>query len=90
MDELERHQRALEPAARELTSHVVSRLSESLERSGVRPISGEVAFDRLRHRAEDGRGEPGDPIANTLSPGFEHGGRVVRRALVRLEPPSGS
>ncbi len=85
VEELDRAQGSFEPARRELVDHVLMRLGEILTQPGVEVIRGEQTFLRDRHQA-DRRARAGDAIAETLSPGFAIGRRVLRRARVRLEP----
>ncbi len=87
IDELDRHMTSLDPQHQELADHVIIRLGEVLERSGVDVISDEAAFDSKRHRPEraGSRTSPGATIAETMSPGFAVGRRVLRRARVRVE-----
>jgi hypothetical protein len=86
-DELDRHGASFDPQRREVAAHVCYRLQEILERSGVTLISGDPTFDRNRHRPEPAAAgiAAGAVIAETLSPGFSVGRRVLRRARVRLE-----
>jgi hypothetical protein len=85
-DELDRHGASFDPPRREVAEHVCYRLQEILERSGIALISGDSTFDRNRHRPEPAAGiAAGAVIAETLSPGFSVGRRVLRRARVRLE-----
>lgn len=86
--ELESNRDRLDPdKPREIADHVMMRLAEVLERSGVEVIWDDEAFDSKRHAPEkaSGRIEPGAAIAETLSPGFAVGRRVLRRARVRVE-----
>ena len=86
VDELDTHMSGLDAPRREMAEHVLMRLEEVLARSGVEVISEEAVFDRSRHRPDDADGSavPGAPIAETLSPGFAVGPRVLRRARVRV------
>lgn len=87
VDELDRNMASFDPERQELADHVILRMEEGLERSGVDVISEDEAFDSKRHRPEKAttKTSPGAPIAETLSPGFAVGRRVLRRARVRLE-----
>lgn len=86
VDELDQHSRSFDGPRRELTEHVILRLEEVLERSGVEVISGEETFDRGRHKPDGvGTAAPGAAISGTLSPGFAVGRRVLRRARVQVE-----
>lgn len=87
VDELDRHMASLDPRYQELADHVIFRLGEVLERSGVDVISDDTAFDSRRHRPEraSSRTSPGATVTETLSPGFAVGRRVLRRARVRVE-----
>lgn len=87
VEELDRHMERFDPARQELADHVVWRLAEVLERSGVELISNDETLDSKRHEAvkAGSRATPGAPIVETLSPGFAVGRRVLRRARVRLE-----
>jgi len=91
-DELDIHSATFDDASRELADHVCSRLQEILERSGVELISGDLVFDRHRHQPERAASvaASGTTIAETLSPGFVVGRRVLRRARVRLIEPGTS
>jgi hypothetical protein len=88
-DEVDRARARLEPGAGELADHVLERLREVLVLAGAEVIEGEPAFDRGRHQSVDGRGETGDPVHETVSPGFAMDGRVLRRARVQLGAPRG-
>ena len=85
-DELDRKSASMDPRRQELASYVCSQLEEILERCGVTIISGDSAFDERRHRPSPAvsRVAAGTAIAETLSPGFVVGPRVLRRARVRL------
>src|SRR5215216_2440197 len=71
----------------QLAEHVMLRLEEVLERSGVEVIVDEASFDRARHRPLSGGVEVsnGAAITETISPGFAVGQRVLRRARVQVE-----
>ncbi|HYH84899.1 MAG TPA: hypothetical protein VEX60_05405 [Pyrinomonadaceae bacterium] len=86
LDEVDRYMPDFEPAKQELAEHVIYRVREILERSGVGVIADETSFDRNRHQPENPRAglTNGAPVAETLSPGFAVGRRVLRRARVRL------
>ncbi len=85
-DEMDRHLADFDPKRRELAEHVLFRLRELLERSGIEVIAQEEPFDRHRHQAVAPPG--GHPqrmaVAEVLSPGFAVRQRVLRRARVRL------
>ena len=85
-DKLDRKSASMDPRRQELASYVCSQLEEILERCGVTIISGDSAFDERRHRPSPAvsRVAAGTAIAETLSPGFVVGPRVLRRARVRL------
>lgn len=85
-DELDRKSASMDPRRQELASYVCSQLEEILERCGVTILSGDSAFDERRHRPYPAvnRVAAGTAIAETLSPGFVVGPRVLRRARVRL------
>jgi|GEM_PF-5121035 len=83
-DEIDRVRESLDTANWEFADHVLGRLEENLSCCGVLAIRGENTFNRLRHQPIGGSGEDGDMILETVSPGFEAGGRVLRRARVRL------
>jgi hypothetical protein len=88
-DELDSHRADFDAPRQELADHVICRLQEILERCGVEPISGEGDFDRSRHQNEGAvRVFPGAMIAETLSPGFRIGKRILRRARVRIQTPA--
>jgi molecular chaperone GrpE (heat shock protein) len=85
-DELDRKSATMDARRQELAGYVCSQLEEILERCGVTIISGDSAFDERRHRPYPAvsRVATGTVIAETLSPGFVVGPRVLRRARVRL------
>lgn len=83
-DELDRHAADFPLPQRQLTEHVLTRLQESLERSGVERIEGEGDFDPARHQSDQGLAPDDSKIAGTVSPGFRVGRRVFRRARVRV------
>ena len=85
-DELDRKSTSMDPRRQELAGYVCSQLEEILERCGVTIISGDSTFDDRRHRPYPAvsRVAAGTAIAETLSPGFVVGPRVLRRARVRL------
>lgn len=87
VDELDRHMASFDAPRRELADHVMLRLREALERSGVEVISDDVFFDRGRHKpaGPSARDSSGAVISEILSPGFAIGQRVLRRARVRVE-----
>lgn len=77
---------AMTGSDRELVDHIGVRLQNILEQSGVEVIDRDVEFDRARHRPVPAvAAPPGSPIAETVSPGFAVGRRVLRRASVRVE-----
>ena len=86
VDELDRHMNTFDAPRREVAEHVVLRMEEVLERSGVEVISDEPIFDRGRHQpvGASATTSSGAAIAETLSPGFAVGRRVLRRARVRV------
>ena len=86
VEELDRQVANFDPPRRELADHVILRLEEVLERSGVEVISEDTTFDRRRHKPEKAESQiaSGAPITETLSPGFAIGPRVLRRARVRV------
>jgi hypothetical protein len=87
IDELDQNAEGFDSPRRDLAEHVVLRLEEVLERSGVEVITNDAIFDRARHRPvpSDGAATTGVAISETLSPGFAVGHRVLRRARVRVE-----
>lgn len=85
VDELDRHMDSFDAPRREVAGHVVLRLEEILGRSGVEIIWTDETFDRARHKPDVGDATAGAAVAETLSPGFAVGPRVLRRARVRLE-----
>lgn len=88
-DELDRHRADFDAPRQEVADHVICRLQEILERCGVEPISGEGNFDRNRHQPEGvTRVLPGATVAETLSPGFRVGKRILRRARVHVSKPA--
>lgn len=83
-DQLEAGQSTLRPDQRAICEHLLSQLSEILERNGVTLIENESAFDPRRHRfITGGTAMVGTAIEETVSPGFLVGSRVLRRAKVR-------
>ena len=84
LDELDRHRGSFDEPRRALADHVILRITEILERCDVDVISSDGGFDARRHTAADHRAPAGAPIAETVSPGFAVGARVLRRAKVRL------
>jgi hypothetical protein len=91
VDEFDRHLSRLDEPQRELAEHIISRVQEALERSGVEVIFTAEEFDRARHQPDGSRGPvPSNAtVAEVLSPGFALGPRVFRRARVRLAPRPG-
>jgi len=87
VDELDEHMDSFDGPRREIARHVMLRLEEILERSGVEVISDDAIFDRARHKpdAEHTVTDNGAAVIKTLSPGFAVGSRVLRRARVRLD-----
>lgn len=82
--ELDRHRADFDPLRQEVVDHVSYRLQEVLERNGVEGICGDARFDHNRHQPDRSGAATGAAIAETLSPGFAVGRRVLRRARVRL------
>jgi hypothetical protein len=87
IDELDQHIVGFDEPRQELAEHVMLRLEEVLERSGVEVIVDDASFDRARHRPLSGGVEVsnGAAITETISPGFAVGQRVLRRARVQVE-----
>jgi hypothetical protein len=85
--DLDRHMGGFDPARQEVADHVILSLAEGLERTGVDLISDEEVFDSKRHESVEAKSgtAPGATIAETLSPGFAVGRRVLRKAQVRVE-----
>lgn len=85
-DELDLLSPRLDSQRQEMADHVLHRLRELLERSGLAIISGDTSFDRRRHQADPSstQAEQGAEISETVSPGFAVDRRVLRRARVRL------
>ena len=87
LDELDGMAERLDPAARPIAAHVVARMEEFLERQGVSRIENEAAYDPVRHKPSPPCVvQKGTAILETLGPGLEAGGRVLRRAKVRVRP----
>jgi len=82
-DELDKNMEDFDQGKRELAEHVMARIEVILESAGVEAIEGEVAFDRMRHEPDKSTAN-GAEIAETISPGFSLGQRVLRRARVRI------
>ena len=73
-------------AVKPFAENVVDRIQEILERNGLEVISGESAFDIIRHKPEPVKNVPqGTPILETLAPGLTLKEKVLRRAKVRVE-----
>jgi hypothetical protein len=88
-DELDRHRADFDAPRQEVADHVICRLQEILERSGVDTIYGDANFDRSRHQPEGAsRVLPGATVTETLSPGFQVGRRILRRARVHVQNPT--
>jgi len=87
VDELDEHMDSFDGPRREIARHVILRLEEILERSGVEVISDDAIFDRSRHKpdADHAATDNGAAVSKTLGPGFAVGSRVLRRARVQLE-----
>lgn len=87
VDELDDHMSDFDAPRRDVARHVILRLEEILERSGVEVIENDISFDRARHKPAPASAAtaPGAFISETLSPGFAVGPRVLRRARVRVE-----
>ena len=85
-DELDRNMESFDEQSKQLAEHLLLRLEEILERSGVSLIQGETTFDRHRHQPLPVTTSvaPGAPIIATLRPGFIADGRILRRAHVRV------
>ncbi len=86
-DEFERHKESFDDSSRELAEHINSRLQEILERAGVETIASDSNFDPRRHKPKNAisvEATVNALIAETISPGFAIGPRVLRRAHVRL------
>lgn len=89
--ELDRYQADFDPPRREVAEHVCDRLMEILVRHGVDLIDADGAFDRNLHEPDPAglRPKPGAATAHVISPGFQIGRRVLRRARVEiLQEPS--
>jgi molecular chaperone GrpE (heat shock protein) len=82
-DELDRNLESFDQERRSLAEHVMARLGEILSAAGVQTIDGEATFDRRRHQPDKATTTDAR-IAETLSPGFALGQRVLRRARVRI------
>ena len=84
-DELDRNMESFDEQSKQLGEHILLRLEEILERSGVSLIQGETTFDRHRHQPIPVTTSVahGAPIIATLSSGFVVDGRILRRAHVR-------
>jgi len=86
LDELDKRSASFDRSRQELAIYVCSQLELKLERAGADVIADDAVFDEKRHLPEpaESRVAPGTAIAETLSPGFVVGPRVLRRARVRL------
>lgn len=87
VNDLDRHMGSFDPARREVADHVILKLAEGLERSGVDLILDDEDFDSRRHQSVEAKSGTvsGATIAETVSPGFAVGRRVLRKAQVRVE-----
>jgi hypothetical protein len=85
--DLDRHMGSFDPARREVADHVILSLAEGLERTGVDLILDDEVFDSRRHKLVEAKSQAasGAAIAETLSPGFAVGRRVLLKARVRVE-----
>lgn len=85
--ELDRYQADFDPPRREIAEHVCNRLMEILARNGVDLIDADGAFDRSLHEPDPPgiRPKPGAAtVQHVISPGFQVGRRVLRRARVEI------
>lgn len=84
--ELDRYQADFDPPRREVAEHVCNRLREILARNGVDLIDADGAFDCNLHEPDPAgiRPKPGAATARVISPGFQIGRRVLRRARVEI------
>lgn len=84
--ELDRYQADFDPPRREIAEHVCNRLMEILARNGVNLIDADGVFDRNLHEPDPAstRPKPGAATVHVISPGFQVGRRVLRRARVEI------
>jgi molecular chaperone GrpE (heat shock protein) len=82
-DELDKNMGDFDQGKRELAEHIMARIEVILESAGVEAINGETEFDRTRHEPDKAVSD-GAEIAETITPGFSLGRRVLRRARVRI------
>jgi len=68
----------------ELGRHIIDRLAEILQRSGISLIEDDTEFDPRRHQTESDP-PPGTTIVKTLRRGIALGRRVFLKALVQVE-----
>lgn len=84
--QLEDMEGRLDEKAKPLAEHVKINLQEIIERAGANRIDGEVRFDVARHQPVPAKVvAKGSTIKATLGPGYEVGGKIVKRARVVLE-----
>lgn len=84
--ELDRYQADFDLPRREVAEHVCNRLMEILARNGVSLIDADGVFDRKLHKPDPAgiRPKPRAATAHVISPGFQIGRRVLRRARVKI------
>lgn len=89
-DEFDRLPATDSACCRSVVAHLIDRLREILERGRVGVIADEPTFDPDRHQPDPSAATavPGAAVAETLSPGFYLGRRVLRRARVELAHPA--
>jgi molecular chaperone GrpE (heat shock protein) len=91
MNDLDRFAGQGDEGANQMVEFVLSRLEDALDRNRVTRIEGESQFNNIRHRTEGGKRVPqGTPIVETVRSGYMLDNRVIRRALVKVEPDSKS
>ena len=69
----------------DLARHMLDRLAEILQRSGISLIEDDTEFDPRRHKTESDV-PSGTTIVKTLRRGFALGRRVFLKAVVQVEP----
>jgi hypothetical protein len=85
LTEIENMGDSLDEAARPLAEHLKIHLQEIIERAGAIRIEEEAEFDVTRHQVIPARRiNTGEPISETIVPGYMFEGRVLKRARVRV------
>lgn len=85
--EIERWRQAPSELEQNLVEHILYRLTEILQRSGVTLIDNDAEFDPRRHECDPFWAEvpPGACIVKTIRHGFAVGRRVFLKAVVQID-----